>query len=358
MCIKPGRSRFLTTGSLNARGSRGKVKQTQIADDMQKYKVAILGIQETHMKGTGVIDITTSDKKERYEFYYTGPFDNTNHGVGIVTRKDLQAEYKSITERSCMATIKLEKEKRNLSFISTYAHTLVVSEKEPNKREEYYRSLDNTVKSINKRNMLIIAGDMNAKTGTAYMHYPEVIGRYGKGEVNSNGKHLVEFALQNELFLTNTNFKHQMSHRTTWTGPERHETFKDKDGTTRRNPYRNQIDYIMIRKRDLHFVKNSRAYGGINVNTDHKMVKAELKIEWFKVKKKQQEIGLNIQNLKFKEYQVKYRNRVEEKIIAEGDKAEHQHPQQKWKLITKICTESAEEILGQKENKRTAVIKK
>ena len=40
----------------------------------------------------------------------------------------------------------------------------------------------------------------------------ECIGRYGKGKMNSNGNHLAEFALLNDLFLTNTKFKHKMCH--------------------------------------------------------------------------------------------------------------------------------------------------
>ena len=35
--------------------------------------------------------------------------------------------------------------------------------------------------------MLIIAGDMNAKIGSGHYDYPECIGRYGKGNINSNG---------------------------------------------------------------------------------------------------------------------------------------------------------------------------
>ena len=53
--------------------------------------------------------------------------------------------------------------------------------------------------------MFIIAGDMNAKIRSGHI-YPECIGRYGKGKMNSNRKHLAEFALLNDLFLTNTKF--------------------------------------------------------------------------------------------------------------------------------------------------------
>ena len=94
--------------------------------------------------------------------------------------------------------------------------------------------------------------------------------------MNSYRKHLAEFALLNDLFLTNTKFEHKNFHRKTWTGPERRNEFKDKKGEIRRNPFRNQIDYILIKRKDLPFVRNSHSYGGIGLKTDHKLVKAEL----------------------------------------------------------------------------------
>ena len=87
--------------------------------------------------------------------------------------------------------------------------------------------------------MLIIAGDMNAKIGLGYHDYPECIGRYGKGKMNSNGKHLAELPLLNDLFLTNMRFKHKMYHRTTWTAPERRNEFRDKNRERRINPFGN-----------------------------------------------------------------------------------------------------------------------
>ena len=47
-----GISKQLAVGSLNVRGIREN--QTDLADDMQKYKLDILAVQEHHMKGTGV----------------------------------------------------------------------------------------------------------------------------------------------------------------------------------------------------------------------------------------------------------------------------------------------------------------
>ena len=78
----------------------GKQKlKKQIADDMHTYKIDIMGIQEHHLKGSGVIEIRSTDNKDTYELFYTGPNDNKHHGVGIILRKDLKVDYKEITEK-------------------------------------------------------------------------------------------------------------------------------------------------------------------------------------------------------------------------------------------------------------------
>ena len=64
--------------------------------------------------------------------------------------------------------------------------------------------------TVNERDLLVIAGDFNAKTGSAYKDFKSEMGRFGKGEVNENGTELLEFCARNSLTLTNTIFQHQM----------------------------------------------------------------------------------------------------------------------------------------------------
>ena len=157
------------------------------------------------------------------------------------------------------------------------------------------------------------------KTGSRHHDYPDCIGSYGKGKMNSNGKHLAQFALLNDLSLTNT----RCVIETTWTGPERRSEFKDKNGEIRRNPFRNQIDNILIKGRDLPFVRNSCLYGGIGLNTDHKLVKAKLQIEWFKMKISKKKEGINKENFKDPRNQVRYQEKIQERF---EEKEEGQDP--------------------------------
>ena len=77
-----------------------------------------------------------------------------------------------------------------------------------------------------------------------------------------------------------------MAHRTTWICPECVQDHKDKDGNIRRNPYRNQIDYIITRTQYKALVTDSRSYAGFETSTDHRLVKASFKLEWYKMKPK------------------------------------------------------------------------
>ena len=94
-----------------------------------------------------------------------------------------------------------------------------------------------------------------------------VEGKYGKGKCNSNGIELLEMCSRNDLVTTNACFKHEMAHRTTWESPKCHET------SERRNPYRNQIDYLITRRDQLPNFIYSRSQNGLMTHTDHSLVR-------------------------------------------------------------------------------------
>ena len=102
------------------------------------------------------------------------------------------------------------------------------------------------IKLTNSRDTLLIGGDFNAKikpnNKATYQSYIENVGKFNKGEINVNGEYLLGFSKRYNLKITNT------CHITTWECPERIEKHLDsKSGKIRNNPYRNQIDFIMIR---------------------------------------------------------------------------------------------------------------
>ena len=124
--------------------------------------------------------------------------------------------------------------------------------------------------------------------------------------MNENGEALTEMCANNKLILTNTMYQHKMAHRTTWEIPG------PKPG--RRNPYRYQIDYIIVKNSHRMMITDSRSYSGINTNTDHRLVMAKFNLEWHKLKKSNNRRIINIDNLKNENKKQEYQEIVREKL--------------------------------------------
>jgi len=219
------------------------VKKRLIADDFEKYKLNSLAVQETHLKGKGTMILTSSSNK-RYILYYSGNDDKSENGVGIILPLNIKATFQPINDRICKITTKVNNNQM-LHIVSAYAPTLKNSQKNPIVADFFYTELNAMIKSHKSRHVTIIAGDFNAKTGSAKNNkiYHGIIGRYGKGDVNENGYHLLNFSKLNDMRITNTFFKHKPSHVTTWETPALPSSLSG-----RINRYRNQIDYIIVKK--------------------------------------------------------------------------------------------------------------
>ena len=83
------------------------------------------------------------------------------------------------------------------------------------------------------------------------------------------------------LHITNTFFKHKPIHLTTWQSPAPYVNITDcKTNTPRRNPFRNQIDYILVRNNRNTKVFDSKATISTTTNSNHKPVIAKIMIKW------------------------------------------------------------------------------
>ena len=154
-----------------------------------------------------------------------------------------------------------------VDILSVYAPTLNISKKNHEIRENFYTKLDSILRNISNIHIVIIAGDFNMKTGSAAKNkiYKAVIGKYGKGQVNTNGTHLLIFSSINKMKLINTFFRHKPTHITIWTSPE-------TPRGSRRNSYRNQIYYVLVRKHKGIRITNVHSYGGMMTLSDLKLV--------------------------------------------------------------------------------------
>ncbi len=358
MCIRPQRKNgsSLRVGTFNCRGLKQEIKKKNILTDLECYKLDVLALQETHLKGSGVTTLTSNNGKQ-YDFYYGGVEETRkgkiNGGVGIIISKDFKADFKPINERICMATIQINNRKHTV--ISAYAPTLPISENKPEVREQFYKDLDSVIQGVNKCNFLTIGGDFNAKTGSGYEHHKENMGRFGRGDLNSNGEQLLELAARHDLVLTNTLFQHKHAHRTTWESP---------DG----KKVRNQIDYIIVRNYHKIFINDSRSYAGTASFSDHRLVMAKYNINWQrKTPGKVTTRKYDIEKLKLPEYRVKYQDKVKEFLSNSRSesrseprsertesRSDSRSEQESWDNIVEACHKASEEVLGKIKTSRSS----
>ena len=286
------KNEVLNFGTFNVRGCKEIFQQEILANDLERYNIQICGIQETHIPSNGINELFSNLEgrtRSNYLFYHVNEEKDTHKGVGLIINKDLKPCFKKITDRICQARIDLKN--KDLYVISVYAPTSSASKQET---EDFYNSLQQTVSKIKSKHLLTILGHFNAKIGGSNNIYPENVGKFTRDQItNSNGEYLLELLATNNLVVTNTLFRHKKAHQTTWTSPGIKEN--------RRNPYRNQIDFIITKKTHKQFIQNSRSYSGTTTNSDHNLVKCDFKLEWFKLKRiTQKSKPINVEPHNFK----------------------------------------------------------
>lgn len=248
-------------------------------------------------------------------------------GVAILIKKTLKNlihSYTFVNER--IITIRLKNQRGYMSIIGVYAP----EEGRNEDSDEFYDILQKTVNGINKNDYLIIAGDLNARVGKTPVE--NIIGTEGEVKINNNGYKLKEFALNNELRLTNTFFRHKQIHKYTWSA---------RGSAT-------IIDYIIANKKTWPLVQDTRVYRGPDISSDHYLLISKLKIlkRWKKATSK----NVNTESALFKVHLLKedsirtlFQNRLENYVTL---KQRDNNINQEWNNIKEAIIKAATEVLG------------
>ena len=243
----------------------GKLEQT--AEEMHKYQLKMLALQETRWTGSGKRYLATGDT-----IIWSGRSDN-NHLQGValmLDKEDSRAplEWNPVNER--LLYVRLKTKFTKLSITVVYAPTEDAEDAEEESKEEFYCSLQATVEKIPKHDMLIIMGDLNARVGSVNYNHESTLGKHGVGTMNDNGERLCDFCETNGLRVGGTLFPHKEIHKLTWKSP---------DGKTE-----TQIDHVIInnkQKRSLNDVQVKRL---ADVGSDHHLLVAKVKLKLRKVR--------------------------------------------------------------------------
>ena len=157
--------------TLNVQGCRKEDKQQLIYQDALKYGLQILGITETHVVREDILTITArhQTKQRRYKVYHGGIQCTYQYtGTCFLIEESLNPRFKRISDRILTAKIQLNND-HYATIVVAYAPTLIKRKQNPSIREEFYDQL-NSLPSEHKNNkyLLLVIGDFNAKTGSAF----------------------------------------------------------------------------------------------------------------------------------------------------------------------------------------------
>ncbi|XP_068242411.1 craniofacial development protein 2-like [Palaemon carinicauda] len=175
--------------------------------------------------------------------------------------KKTLTEWRAVNSRLLLA--KFKSKQCNKSIIICLAPT---NDYRKESEDEYCEELQNVIGEIPERNMKIMIRDFNAKVGRSNPGIEKVMGVKGFGEVaNKNGAHFIMFFSANNLVIECNLVHHKNIHKYTLTSP----CGNDK----------NRIDHIDIYKERSRTLRNVRSYRDADIDSDHLLLIATLKLK-------------------------------------------------------------------------------
>jgi len=123
-------------------------------------------------------------------------------------------EWSPISERIILARFKTKI--CSLIIIQRYAPTEMTDK---DMKEKFYQQLHETITTVQKRDVIIVMGDMNAKIGSNNEDLEHVMGRHGIGNMNENGELFSELCVSCDLIIGGTVFPHKTCHKVSWVSP-------------------------------------------------------------------------------------------------------------------------------------------
>ena len=271
---------MLRIGTWNVRGLTQTHKQLLLKDDCERYQLDLMCLQET--KCTVPSDQLINN---RYRLIIMEQKDSRHGGLGfVISPKTLPwiKSYNYVSDRVAFLDLLIPNSgggETNYRVINAYGPTQPRALSNPELVNSFYQSLQ-TAFDVPSRYEVYFGGDFNAKIGklTAEEISSDIsyhVGRHGIGTRNSNGESLLDFIVENKLFVCNTAFQHPSRHITTRTGWLKDYASSVPNST---KPVYSQIDYVLCRTRSKRTLCNARSYAGASLSSDHKIVVATISI--------------------------------------------------------------------------------
>ncbi|KAH1229280.1 Craniofacial development protein 2 [Glycine max] len=222
-------------------------KSMEIVDVMVRRKINFMCLQETKWTGEKAKELDNSG----FKLWYTGKIRSRN-GVGIIVDKEWKkdvVDVRRVGDR--IITLKLVVGQDTFNVISGYAPQV-----------KFWEDLEGVLQDIPQGEKVFLGGDLNGHVGSVDRGFEGVHGGFGLGEMNGEGKSILEFSEALDLSIANTWFKKREEHLITY-----------KSGGTC-----SQIDFFLIRKSDRKYCLNCKVIPGESLTTQHRVLVMDVRI--------------------------------------------------------------------------------
>jgi len=175
----------------------GTGKLELLKNEMERYHFDILGLAEMRW--------TASEEMHGCKVIWSGNEQKHEAGVGFLLSKRAREALlgnKPVSDRVMVA--RFQAQPFNMSVVQVYAPT---SDGTNEQVEQFYADLETTLDDIPKKDIVIIAGDWNAKVGRDNDRWKRVMGNFGYGDKKDREERLLEFALEPDMMICNTKFQ-------------------------------------------------------------------------------------------------------------------------------------------------------
>jgi len=135
------------------------------------------------------------------------------------------------------------------------------------------------------------------------------MGNFKYGDKNDRKERLLEFALEHDMIICNMKFQQKNCRKWTW---------RSNDGKTR-----NMIDMILIRRKWATSVQQCRTFQNADINSDHSLVMANIKIKPKKKHKAQFRKRRDIARLSNEEISNAYRVALEQRHLGQPESSQN-----------------------------------
>ena len=176
----------LKIGTWNVRTLFESGKAAQVAIEMNRYHLSILGLCETRWTQSGKRRLATGEV-----ILYSGHEEEDaahTEGVALMLGKEAQKAllgWEARGPRLMTASFKTSQKKIKMNVILAYAPTNTNTEET---KDEFYEQLEAILNETKDKDVNILIGDFNAKVGNDNEGYENCMGKHGLGIMNENGE--------------------------------------------------------------------------------------------------------------------------------------------------------------------------